>query len=44
MAEYALLLVVVIAIATLFKGQIMAAVTAKLNEIKSGMASVTTGG
>ena len=42
MAEYALLLVVVIAIAALFKGQIMAAVTAKLNDIKSGMADITT--
>lgn len=43
MAEYALLLVVVIAIAGLFKKQIMAAVTTKMEEIKSGMASVTTG-
>ena len=44
MAEYALLLVVVIAIATIFKSEILKAVNAKLDAIKTGMASVTTGG
>ena len=42
MAEYALLLVVVIAIATLFKGQIMKAVGDKLTAIQQGMAGVNS--
>ncbi len=42
MAEYALLLVVVIAIATLFKGQIMKTVGDKLTAIQQGMAGVNS--
>ncbi len=41
-AEYILLLVIVVGVAMLFKGEIMGAVREKLDSLKAGMASITT--
>ncbi len=43
MAEYILLLVIVIGVVMLFKGQFTTIISTKISDISSGMSSITTG-
>ena len=43
MAEYILLLVIVIGVVLLFKGQFTQIISGKISDISSGMSGITTG-